>query len=171
MSLVISKRTLLIGLLLIAGFQTACGSHPTDGQLSRTFKLNEAEFDKLISMANEDHNVVRIAYDFTWLDGNLSWPRPESELGFSKERWDEYRGLFTKLGLHGGILRRNDQLFLIASTKGSSLGGSAKGYTYSTEPISPLLESLDHVSTKMKDRVPVYKNFKNNWYLYYEEGN
>lgn len=125
-------------------------------------------------MANEDSKVIRIAYDFTWLDDNLNWPRPESQLGFSKNRWDEYRTLFTKLGLRGGLSRRTDlpgTIFFIASTKGLSLGGSAKGYVYSTEERSPLLSSLDHVSVQMKDRVPVYEKLSANWYLYYEEGN
>src|ERR1043166_9895004 len=73
--------------------------HPSDQYLERVFAANQPEFEKLISMANEDSHVVRIASDFTWLDTSAAWPRPESGLGFSNQRWDEYRRLFSTLGL------------------------------------------------------------------------
>ncbi len=70
--------------------------HPSDQSLTKIFFAHEADFGKLVNMSNEDSHVVRIASDFTWLDNNAGWPRPDSELGFSKQRWDEYRSLFSK---------------------------------------------------------------------------
>ena len=125
-------------------------------------------------MADEDSKLIRIASDFTWLEGNLNWPRPESELGFSKQRWDEYRLLFKKLGLQGGVMRRSGMpgtIFLIASTKGLAAGGSAKGFVFSSIRLSPVIDSLDTRNTPMKDRVPIYKSLEERWYLYYEQGN
>jgi|SRR5207253_7033743 len=73
--------------------------HPTDNVLLDNFRAHEEDFNTLIKMANEDSHVVRIASDFTWLDSNYNWPRPEAEPGFSKERWEKYRSLFKVLQL------------------------------------------------------------------------
>lgn len=159
--------------LLLAYCVLACDIRVSDEELIDKFKARRTDFEMLVEMANQDRRLVRIASDFTWLDDNLNWPRPESDLGFSKDRWDQYRSLFVRLGLRGGLSRRTDlpqAIFLIAATKGISLGGSAKGYVYSTEPLSPVLNSLDDVSAPMRDRVPVYKKLDDNWYLYYEVG-
>lgn len=160
-------------LLLFAYCLVACDVRVTDKQLIDKFNVKRTDFEMLVEMANQDRRVVRIASDFIWLDDNLNWPRPESDLGMSKERWDQYRSLFVKLGLRGGISRRTDlpkAIFLIAATEGISLGGSAKGYVFSSEPLSPLVDSLDDVSAPMKDRVPIYRKVADNWYLYYEVG-
>src|SRR5260370_11805118 len=77
-------------------------SHSSDAALIRNFELHQQDFDKVIEMAKVDSHVVRIAYDFTWLDTNYHWPRPESEIGLTKERWNEYKGMFSKLGLKEG---------------------------------------------------------------------
>src|SRR5436190_3345893 len=69
--------------------------HPSDASLVRNFQKHEESFNKLVRMSNEDSQVIRIAYDFTRLETNWAWPRPESKIGFSKERWNDYRRLFT----------------------------------------------------------------------------
>lgn len=104
--------------------------HPSGASLEETFKQHEAAFDELIAMSNTDATVIRIGPDFTWLVSNASWPRPESELGFSKARWDEYRRAFEKLGLKEGLGRSSDGSFieLIASSQGVGGSGSGKGY-------------------------------------------
>ena len=105
--------------------------HPSDDTLLRNFQEHEADFALLARMASEDSRVVRIAYDFTWLEDNAGWPRPESELGFSRQRWDEYRRLFRKLDLEAGLLNHQPDIILfLASTKGLMTGGSMKGYAY-----------------------------------------
>src|SRR5438270_13449692 len=117
---------LLLTLLLASG--VACDPwnldtpHPSDDVLIHNFQNNEADFNKLVSMSNEDSKVIRIAYDFTRLENNWAWPRPDSELGFSKQRWDQYRALFDKLGLKSGISRESDStgpiIFMTAFSKG-----------------------------------------------------
>jgi hypothetical protein len=106
--------TKLCCLILLALMLAACDPfnvdkpHPSDDELIRNFQKNEADFNKLVAMSNEDPKVIRIAPDFTRLENNWRWPRPESELGFSKQRWGEYRALFNKLGLESGISRESD---------------------------------------------------------------
>ena len=141
--------------------------HPADQELQANFTKNEADFELLVRMAKEDSKVLRIAPDFTWLDNNADWPRPESELGFSTQRWKEYQSLFSRLGLPAGILNyQPDVVMFLASTKGLVTGGSSKGYAYSLKEPSPIVDSLENVSFKTS-RI-AYKRLKGNWYLFYE---
>ena len=178
---VASRANSLSVLCLIAllASQGACSavfddSHSSDAALIRNFELHEQDFNKLIEMAKVDSHVVRIAYDFTWVDTNYHWPRPESELGFTKERWDEYKRMFSRLGLKKGLSWTSDgAIVLIASTRGLSTDGSAKGYAFSQKNLSPTFDSLDNMHQeimdgKVKPGLPVYRKIKDGWYLYYE---
>jgi len=145
--------------------------HPPDGSLIKNFQGHEANFDLLARMSQEDSDLIRIAPNFTWTQKSAAWPRPESELGFSRQRWDEYRGLFRKLDLKSGILNyQPDQILFLASTKGLVTGGSSKGYAYSVKEPPLIVESLDNYSFKdsKKDMNIVYRKLKGNWYLFYE---
>ena len=161
-------------LILLLGLTTllpGCfDSLPGDGDLQETFRQHEADFNRLVSMSNVDSKVIRIAPSFTRLDDNYAWPRPDSELGFSKERWDEYRKLFSSLRLTEGLERPADEpevILMIASTKGLSLGGSMKGYAYSPNDLSPILDSLENVPNDSLNGKPVYRRIKPHWYLFY----
>jgi len=165
--------TLALGLILAGCNPGSNVQHPSDIQLIEDFQHHEADFNKLVNMANEDAKVVRITNDFTWLDNNMSWPRPKAELGFSTQRWDEYRGLFKQLNLAAGINRREeipDAIFFIASSEGAFLRGTEKGYAYLRKEPALLVDSLDRIDFQVKSKVPVYKKIKSNWYLYYEVG-
>jgi hypothetical protein len=167
-------RTTLLAFLLVAAIAGGCDSlfehrHPSDETLERNFQMHEAEFEKLIAMAHEDSKVVRIASDFTWLDTSTAWPRPESELGFSRMRWDEYRNFFRQLGIEKGINRpenSDDAILLMASTIGNVGGGSEKGYAYLVKPPTSVVQALDPPPS-VKEYTRVYKKLKGNWYLYY----
>lgn len=170
------KVYIIVFALLITGGVTNCkvrpdNAHLSDFELLQNFQAHEKDFEKLASMATEDVKVVRIAHDFTWLDDNLSWPRPESQIGFSKQRWDRYRSLFNKVGLKAGINRtENDPhtIFFMASTKGLAPGGSEKGYAYtSKEPVN-LVESLDR-TYNIQNNTPIFRKIKSDWYLYYKQ--
>ena len=167
-------KTLPITLCFIA-LTIGCGTsstHPTDQVLEKRFFAREQDFDKLIAMSNEDSNVIRIAPDFTRLKNNWAWPRPESELGFSKVRWGEYKALFERLNLDAGLERveidNSVEIFLIASAVGMVNRGSAKGYAYSEKELAPTFNSLDEnpiESEKRPKHGVVYKKLKTNWYL------
>jgi hypothetical protein len=151
------------------------GRHPSDVTLIQRFQKNEEAFNKLVRMSNEDPHVIRIAYDFTRLDTNWAWPRPDSQLGFSKERWDEYRALFKRLLLDSGISRETNVgsavIFITASSKGMTLRGSSKGYAYSEQRLSPVFESLEDVPFDAQSRPQhgvAFKPIKEHWYLSYD---
>jgi len=170
----VKLKLTIIPLLLI--FSVCCElvfdlPHPSDDSLIKNFQSHEADFDQLARMSQEDFNLIRIAPDFTWTQKSAAWPRPESGLGFSPQRWDEYRGLFRKLDLKSGILSYQPDLVLfLASTKGLVTGGSSKGYAYCVKEPPLVVESLDNYSFKdsKKDIDRVYRRLKGNWYLFYE---
>jgi hypothetical protein len=81
---------------------------PTDAELNQRLADHRKEFEQLVVMAEADKEVIRIAPDFTCTTTSTAWPRPDSELGFTPQRWDEYRHLFRALGIEAGILRRWD---------------------------------------------------------------
>ncbi len=123
-------------------------------------------------MSKEDAHVVRVAPDFTWLDTTAQWPRPDSQLGFTRERWDEYRRLFKKTGVESGFYRPEDNgrrniLFLPIEATGMVTGGIEQGYAYTEVEPSPLVDSLEHLSIDVKSLQPVFKKLRGNWYLYY----
>jgi len=143
--------------------------HLPDEALIKRFYRYEKDFETLAQMAAEDSKVTRIANDFTWLENNAAWPRPGSELGFSRERWENYRRLFNKLGIKGGISRKGhpETIFLLSSTTGLATGGDEKGYAYCGHEPTPLVDSLDSIPIEVKSLQQVYKRVKGNWYLYY----
>lgn len=146
---------------------------PSDGGLQKEFFQHEAEFDKIAQMSNQDWHVVRITSGFTWLDTDAGWPR--KDIGFSQQRWDEYKRLFRKLGLGGGLSRRRDypnSVFLNVVGSGV-LGGTDKGYAYSPQPLSPILQSLDdplpaHLFDSHGHAI-AFRLLTRNWYIYREQ--
>lgn len=146
-----------------------------DAQLQDNLARNVDAFEMLRKMSEKDAHVIRIAPDFTWLDGSSAWPR--KDLGFSEERWNEYRSLFKKLSLAEGVVRTQDfpeTVFLVARARGLCTGGSSQGYAFSTKPLSPLVESpkegLMSEMQKNPDRhyAFVFKPLRANWYAFYE---
>jgi hypothetical protein len=122
-------------------------------------------------MSDSDAHVVRIAPGFTRLDTNWSWPRPDSLLGISRARWDEYRALFQTLGLSAGLTRDSVSgvavVVLTASTWGIVGSGSAKGYAYSTRLLAPLHPSLDKLRPSHPHGV-AFRSIRGGWYLEYD---
>jgi hypothetical protein len=143
---------------------------PTDAELSQRLVDHRKDFEQLVAMAKADNELVRIAPDFTWTTSSVAWPRPDSELGFTPQRWDEYRHLFRALGLEAGILRPRDHrntVYLLVQTKGLVTGGSTKGYAYSDTALEPRCNSLDKpiaVHTEI-----CFKPLGGMWYLYLEQ--
>ena len=181
MTLRTSKLNILVALVFLLS-NAGCdlffvSSHPSDDELLRNFQTYEAGLNRLVIMSNEDARVIRIAPDFTRLVDNWSWPRPESEIGLSRQRWDEYRSLFSQLELPVGLERfgQSDEVLIQfpVSTRGLGVSGSAKGYAYSERELFPLLDSLDEESVKRfyererpEQSIALYRRIRENWYLF-----
>jgi hypothetical protein len=146
-----------------------------DPELLVNFTRNAVSFDKLHEMATEDSHVIRIANDFTWLDNSTKWPR--DNIGFSEVRWNDYRSLFGKAALAEGIVRSEDSpgtVFFVARSRGLCTGGSSAGYAYSSDKLTPIVDSpteaLDKEARNNRSRhyAYVFKPLKANWYAFYE---
>ena len=163
-------KLLVVFLFLIPISCRRDSPHPSDDALKRNFESHEADFDKLLRMCTEDAVVVRIDSEFTWTVKSNEWPRPDSELGFSKERWDDYRSLFQKVGLSGGIKKyRPEVIYFTASkrgTEGKENVGSSKGYAYSIDVPSEVVDSLD--DHRFHNTGRAFLKLKGNWYLYFD---
>jgi hypothetical protein len=144
---------------------------PTDADLSHRIAEHRKDFEQLVAMAKTDKELLRIAADFTWTTSSVAWPRPASELGFTRQRWDEYRRLFQTLGLEAGVLRpwdHRDAVYLLVQSKGLVTGGSTKGYAYSETTLEPQCESLDKPEAVVHTEI-CFKPLGGNWYLYLQQ--
>lgn len=173
----LSTWLFLARIVAICLWLTSCRSTPlvSDEQLEKTFRANQAEFNRLVAMSIEDRHVTTIAPSYTRLDTSSRWPR--EEIGFSQQRWDEYRALFKKLGIPKGIGRHDSSpsspVYFHAEARGPVTTGSYKGYVYSEKPLAPLLNSLDELPDEVVDHKAghalAYKALAKNWYLFHEE--
>ena len=133
---------LCIGLLSVSLALSSCAP-ATDRSLQERFFSHQEDFQKLLDMYQQDAHLVTIAPDYTLLDTDGSWPR--KNIGISPERWQQYRQLFSELGLSGGVGRTDDYpgaIYFLVSARGfvAPSPSSYKGYFYSPNPPTPLLE-------------------------------
>lgn len=159
----------LISVVFLAGSALLVNRSPhySDETLTEVFQKNKTDFDLLARMAQEDANMIRIADDFTWTKDSAAFPRPESEMGITKERWDDYKKLFVKLGLKAGILNyQPEKIYFTSTTEGLLTGGSSKGFAFMIENTEIVFNSLDNFEFKSSGYA--YKKLEGNWYLYYE---
>jgi hypothetical protein len=168
-TIVIIGVSLLLALLVVV---VACimlfllsnelgGEHPSSQELIDNFYSHCPEFDQLLQMALEDQELSRVAYDFT---------RPENPetIGVTQERLNEYRRLFDELNLEAGIDNGRDSIWFIASARGLSVSGSAKGYIYSRIPPGLIVEDLDSYDSPDGRSFTAFQKIEGNWYLYYD---
>jgi hypothetical protein len=153
----------IISLILFA-LLTGCSSkHPSDQSLLDNFQTHKAEFNQLLQMFLADKGLGRVAYDFT---------RPEhpENIGISSDRLQQYRKLFSRLGLSEGIEGYDEKelVWFHASAQGLSVTGSGKGYAYLTKPPPLIVESLDNYWSKDGKSFTAFRHIEGNWYLYFD---
>jgi len=89
---------LIICLSLLSG----CDRTPRDAKLREAFFANKDEFNKLVSMSQQDPALTRIRFELTIMKKGSEFLKNE---GLSADRWQEYRILFKELGLAEGLER------------------------------------------------------------------
>ncbi|MBC7881657.1 MAG: hypothetical protein H7Y37_10025 [Anaerolineae bacterium] len=137
--------------------------HTSDRILEKVFYSQQPIFEELIVMFDDDSKIERISFDTNYLVDDPN--RPAADIGFTEARWNQYRNIFSKLKLKGGISRHVERhsIHLIASVISYLIGGSGKGYVYSKIPLKPLLSSLDNIQV---NQISYKKLMKENWYLF-----
>lgn len=139
--------------------------HKSDEELIANFQTHRSEFNQLLQMISEDKGLLRVDYNWT------SPEKPQS-VGVSQERIDKYRNLFNVAGIPRGFYAFHDKEFymFLASTQGLGVSGSGKGYVYSKNPLTPLVEDLDKYR-QLKDKphgYRAYRRIEENWYLFFD---
>ena len=118
-------------------------SHKSDAEMKANFKAHQKGFETLLRMIKEDMGLERV--DDTW-----TRPADPATIKVSRERIAAYRTLFKEVGIPRGIeaydLERRSVSFL-ASTQGTTVAGSVKGYVWCEIPPDGLVSSLDPLVT------------------------
>jgi len=146
----------------------------SDDSLMKQFNKHRGDLETLVSMAETDSSMSRIADDFIERKDSAAWPRPESQWGITADRWNDYRKLFRKVGLSDGF-SEDDQgdIYFITYTAGSVVSGTSKGFVYcrkiefSKSPFLPCTEQ--HNSGKQESMTgdgSEYRRLAEHWYLY-----
>jgi len=151
---------LLVVATALSGCSTDCAS--PEKELRASFQDRFSALERIRSMSAEDKSVVRIAPTFTHLDTDVSWPRPPEKLGFSEERWNEYRTLFHAVGSRDGLSRIEDSVYVSTKSCGLSISGKEFGYVYRPSQAPTTIKALDSLSHQGKGFIPL----RANWYLY-----
>jgi hypothetical protein len=167
-----TATALSLTLLCALGLAVTRSTWRSDAALKSHFLRHRADFEKLLSMAQEDAHVVRVAPDFTWLDDDFAWPR--KNVGISAERWDEYRKLFRQVDVASGLRKDLDppRIFFPVISEGLVPSGYEKGLVYSPTPLSPVLRSLDEKPPDQfweGSHVLVYRPVGDHWYIYFKQ--
>lgn len=149
-------------------------SAPSDDSLMKQFNEHRGDLETLVSMAQADSAISRIADDFIWRKDSVAWPRPESQWGITADRWSDYRKLFRKVGLSAGFSEDEEgDIYFISYTAGSVVSGVSKGFVYcrktglSRNAFLPCAEQ--HNSGKQESATgngSKYRRVAEHWYLY-----
>ncbi len=142
---------------------TGCSSEPDEAQVRGLFETKRPVLERILEMSDQDYartKVTRIAPDFTRLENNWGWPRPESELGISTSRWDEYRKLFKEAGLPHGIDRGGDVskgVYFPVWGEGLADNSREKGLMFSPTAPSDVRGESQRIN---------YKRLADNWHYF-----
>jgi hypothetical protein len=139
---------------------TPVEEHDSDADLIRVFHDQRATFDKLITMIQADHGLERVDHDWTLPD-----PPP-----ISQERLELYRGLLKSIGCVRGFenFKTKNEIVFIASASGMATGGSSKGYRFSQDPPSPVVDDLDAYRPGHHRSYAAFRHLEGDWHLIYE---
>src|SRR5678815_3790675 len=84
LSAILCSLTGIISLFLLLG----CDRTPRDAKLREAFFANKDDFNKLVSMSQQDPAMTRIRFELTVKKKGLEFIENE---GLSADRWEEYR--------------------------------------------------------------------------------
>ena len=175
--------TCIAVLAVISSLWWGCGPHrPSDESLEKQFTKQRPNFERLVKMMDEDWQMSRIAPDFTWRQDTVAWPRPESEWGISRDRWDDYRKVFRRVGAKDGTTRREKSSDIIVDVWSWGIvpagvgvgylhcGQPRNGYAHTEEPCSENQESGRDMHGHSTSYGYRYRKIAPDWYIY-EESN
>ena len=137
--------------------------HSTDEQMISNFQEHRSEFEQLLEMIRSDKGLLRV--DDTW-----TLPEDPQTIGVSRDRINEYRNMFYRVGVPRGFSapESRESIELIATTKGLSVTGSAKGYAWLASRPVVVVDDLDTYWSKDGKSFRAFRHIEGNWYLWFD---
>lgn len=134
---------------------------PSESDLRSQFTQNKAILLQLLQMQAQDPKVVEITPKRTRLENDWNWPR--EDIGFTEDRWNEYRSLFSEAGIDYGIQKGKSGFWFFVSIEGLSIIGRMLGFIYATKLPDVVVSSF--ADCPHKNGV-CYIKLEENWYLF-----
>jgi hypothetical protein len=166
---------LLLGVVVIVLLLMWSCAAPSDASLTRRFHNHRSELETLARMSQEDADVIRVADDFTRVKNDWNWPRPQSKWGITPERWDQYRLLFSRVGLGAGLQKDEaGNVYFIVHTEGFVTHGAEKGFVYcghAGNPDNVFLPCAEQRTEGHRGQHDgyegnAYRKLADNWYIF-----
>ncbi len=130
--------------------------HISDIALEDNLELNIVAFTELVDKFNSANMDVI----------HPDWVKPEGLISESELAW--FRNQFQILGIRAGIRKLNDnELFLISTAKGLSIGGSSKGYIFNPKSDGRYYDNLDTKPVGLPELTYGYRRINDKWALAY----
>ena len=144
---------------------------PSDQYLEDNFRANRADFERLITIIQEDNQLIRVSKNGELPD--IAYQKNENII--SKERLNEYQSLLNKVNVLNIRVDRDNKIdnsnfskieFLVYESKGWMLGmgGTYKYYIFTQQPPERLSDSLDKLKSSGNEGF-AYKKISENWYF------
>jgi hypothetical protein len=144
--------------LLMAGCASKPSTYRTDEYLIANFRAHKAEFNALLDMFRADKGLIYFSR------GSIVPNNPQS-VGVGPERLEQYRQLFSKLGLDGMAAAdrsagARDEVWFFTSIEGAR-PSTFKHYAYVSKPTRGVIQDLDKEGSKANP----YRHVEDGWYL------
>jgi hypothetical protein len=133
---------------------------PRNSDLERRFTEQRSDFEELVAMMEADKQMTRVANNFLWKLDNAAWPRPESEWGITRARWNNYKDLFRKVGSEDGTVRqeKSSDVEIIIHSWGMVTSGGSISFLHCGQPAG----SFQHTVVPCFEKATVNEGSKDN---------
>lgn len=117
----------LLAVMMFVGLASCW--HPSDSEMTETFRKHRGAFESLRTMLIEDKNLACVQRKSYATVEAVFRSRYTSSIHLSNERWSEYRALMSKVGVERacrGDAPRDDVFLFEVSSFGTTFGSSTK---------------------------------------------
>lgn len=144
-----------------------CSRPPSDKNMQKHFIDNKEIFGRLIQMLQEDKTVNWISEQFILPEGSLKPERKGQYLGLMNKAGVRHISIKSRANVSGTSTMKSEKHEVGPVSFGTfNSSGVLKGYTYSTQTLSPIYDSLDERPVSLKAYEFGYKRISDDWYLY-----
>ena len=144
--------------IVTAGCASKPSTYRADESLITNFQAHKAEFNTLLEMFRVDKGLM-------YFSRGSTIPNDPQSVGIGPERLEQYRRLFSKIGLDGMAAAdrttgSRDEVWFFTSIEGSR-PSTFKHYAYVSKPTRGVIQDLDKEGSKTNP----YRHVEGSWYL------